>query len=181
MSSVSTNRGSGEAGVERPFQAQAARALRGQLEGLRQVVAMLPGDVYRASPSRVSGSIGAHVRHCLDHVRALVSLTGAAEMSYDARLRGTTVETDPFAAVEEIDRLCLELEDIDARRMNDRIRLRSLAERNGPAVQLETTVGRELAFVIQHTIHHAAIIGVLLDQVGVRVARDFGYAPSTPR
>ena len=168
-------------GVGHAAPAPAARALRGQLEGLRAVVSRLPSRLYVAAPSRASGSIGAHVRHCLDHVRALVASGSASEMSYDGRLRGTAVETEPFAAVEEIDRLCLELEDVDASRLGDLVRLRSLAERDGPVVHVQTTIGRELAFVIQHTIHHAAIIAVLLEQVGVSVPDDFGYAPSTPR
>ena len=48
-------------------------------------------------------------------------------------------------------------------------------------MSVQTSLGRELAFVVQHTIHHAALIAVLLDILGVRVPADFGYAPSTPR
>lgn len=158
-----------------------AIALRGQLEGLRAIIVSLPAATYRAAPSRVSGSVGAHVRHCLDHVRALVAQRKAADLSYDARLRGTPVETDPFAAATEIDRLCLELEEIDAHRSAEPVRLSLIAERQAGAVPVQTSLGRELAFVVQHTIHHAALIAVLLDILGVRVPAEFGYAPSTPR
>jgi uncharacterized damage-inducible protein DinB len=154
--------------------------LRGQLASLRSVVATLPGSAYGASPSRVSGTIGAHVRHCLDHVRALVSHAGTGELSYDSRLRGTPVETDPGVAVEEIDRLCAELEDLDDAPLDRPINLRSLTERDGTPLTTMSTFGREVAFVIQHTIHHLAIVAVLLDQIGVQVPPDFGLAPSTP-
>ena len=157
----------------------AVHALRGQLQSLRQVIAVLAPDTYRAAPSRVSGSIGGHVRHCLDHVRALVGLRGSGDLTYDSRLRGTSVETDPWAAIEEIDRLDLRVEDLHDSRPGGAVRLRSMTEPDGTAIHVQSTVGRELAFVIQHTIHHAAIIAVLLDQVGVDVPAGFGYAPST--
>jgi uncharacterized damage-inducible protein DinB len=51
---------------------------------------------------------------------------------------------------------------------------------DGRTVRAATTVGRELAFVINHTVHHSALVAVLLEQAGrVRPAR-FGLAPTTP-
>jgi uncharacterized damage-inducible protein DinB len=61
------------------------------------------------------------------------------------------------------------------------VRLRTKLDRTGTEITVHSTLGRELAFAIQHTIHHAALIGVLLDQLGMAVPADFGYAPSTPR
>jgi hypothetical protein len=37
-----------------------------------------------------------------------------------------------------------------------------------------------LAFVVSHTIHHQAMIGVLLATRGHTVPHRFGLAPSTP-
>jgi hypothetical protein len=157
----------------------AVHALRGQLQSLREVIAALPSDVYCAAPSPVSGSIGGHVRHCLDHVRALTGLRGSSDLTYDSRLRGTPVESDPWAAVGEIDRLDLQIERFHVIRPGGAVRLRAMTERDGTEVHVQSTIGRELAFVIQHTIHHAAIIAVLLGQIGVAVPAGFGYAPST--
>ncbi len=53
------------------------------------------------------------------------------------------------------------------------------ANQHGVPVQVETTVGRELAFVLSHTIHHNALIGVMAAMLGVPVPDRFGYAPST--
>jgi uncharacterized damage-inducible protein DinB len=160
--------------------APAIRALRGQLQSLRRVVVRLPPAIYRAAPSQVSGSVGAHVRHCLDHARALVAQPRSGELCYDSRLRGTPVETEPLVAVDEIDRLCLDLEDLRPDSLADEVRLRSMTDRDGTAVHVRSTFGREVAFVIQHTIHHAAIIALLLHELGIPVPPDFGYAPSTP-
>jgi hypothetical protein len=46
-------------------------------------------------------------------------------------------------------------------------------------VHVETTVGREFAFVLSHTVHHNALIAVIAKLLGVQVPERFGYAPST--
>jgi len=46
---------------------------------------------------------------------------------------------------------------------------------------VKAIVARELAFVMNHTIHHQAIIALLLEFQGREPLDDrFGYAPSTP-
>jgi len=154
------------------------RALCGQLWSLRETIAGLTADVYRAPQGRSSGSIGGHVRHCLDHVRALFA--SGHELSYDSRLRGTRVETDPAAAIDELDRLLLALEDLDGGSLHAPVGLATLIDHSGPVVRVLTTLGREVAFVLQHTIHHCAIVAVLLERSGIAVGPRFGYAPSTP-
>lgn len=80
-----------------PAAAEAAiEALRGHLGGLRAVVAALPPAQYTAVPSALSGSVGAHVRHCVDDARAILQYRPGGDVSYDARLRGTSIEHDPW-------------------------------------------------------------------------------------
>jgi uncharacterized damage-inducible protein DinB len=158
----------------------AVDALQAHLRSLREVLDALPECIYRATPSRTSGSTGEHVRHCLDHARALLSSGSDRVISYDARLRGTRIETDPSVAAAEIDRLCGELEKLDDDLLRRPICLDTLTHRDAPATRVVTTLGREIAFVIQHTIYHCALIAILLEHLGVAVPTRFGYAPSTP-
>jgi uncharacterized damage-inducible protein DinB len=158
----------------------AVRALQAHLRSLRNVIERLDEASFRAAPSRMSGSIGGHVRHCLDHTDALLGAIDRREMTYDCRRRGTAIETDRLTAMIEIDRLCVELDDVLERVLAEPIGLRSLTERGGLPVRVASTVGREVAFVIQHTVHHCAILAILLEQIGVSVPQGFGYAPSTP-
>ena len=66
------------------------------LDELDTLLTEVAPDVYCARfASEVSGSIGEHVRHCLDHVSALLAADSSTTLSYDRRQRGTTVETDP--------------------------------------------------------------------------------------
>lgn len=160
--------------------AAAVAALQAHLRSMRDVIEAMDEDAYRAKPSRMSGSIGGHVRHCLDHASALLAATADRDLSYDSRLRGTPVETDPLTAMIEIDRLCVELDDLDERSMGCAIRLRSATRRDEPAASVTSSLGREIVFVVQHTIHHCAMIAILLEQIGIAAPADFGYAPTTP-
>jgi uncharacterized damage-inducible protein DinB len=156
-------------------------ALCGLLRDLSEVLAVLPADMYVARPAaRVSGSVGQHVRHCLDHVSALVAARADAPLTYDHRERDTPVETDPAVARARIAELLSRL-DVWARRpLNTPLRVSS---RLSPSDTLTgwSTLARELAFVVSHTIHHHATIAVLLDIHAFPVPGGFGYAPSTPR
>ena len=146
------------------------------LDQLATVVAHLDDSHYRSVRAReVSGSVGGHVRHCLDHVAALVRGLANGHVDYDARVRGTAVESRRDAALAEIARL------IDC--------LREVARCSpdtpvwvdvGSPDFAPSTLARELAFISSHTTHHFALVALLLHDIGVRVPPRFGYAPSTP-
>ena len=131
--------------------------------------------------AHVSGSIGEHVRHCLDHVAALLTADRLAPLSYDRRCRGTAVETDPGEALIQIAGLKSACAAWSTRSLDDPIRVVSLISSSGETVTGWSTLARELAFVVSHTIHHQAIIGVLLAVHGHAVPQRFGHSPSTPR
>jgi uncharacterized damage-inducible protein DinB len=152
------------------------------LSDLRDVIGLLPAHHYRAEPAaRVSGSVGAHVRHTLDHVSALLAAIEGKELRYDHRQRGTTVEIDPLTGVSDIERQLFRLDRLDVSSLDTALTLTALVDPRQPAVAVRTTLAREVAFVIQHTIHHCALIAVLLDWQGVRVPDGFGVAPATAR
>ncbi|HYT66859.1 MAG TPA: DinB family protein [Vicinamibacterales bacterium] len=155
-------------------------ALQFQLRSLRRQIEHLPASVYAGATVRSSGSVGQHVRHIADHARSLLALGTESDFSYDARLRGTRVETDPVCAADELVHLCVALEDLDDLPFDRQVRLHIVTEPGRASAEVMTTLGREIAFVIQHTIHHCALIAVLLDRAGVAVPERFGVAPSTP-
>jgi uncharacterized damage-inducible protein DinB len=156
-------------------------ALRARLAEVMRVVLTLPVTTYCARTSRVSGSIGEHVRHVLDHISSLVAACPSAVLSYDHRTRGTAVETEPAAAVREIKRLDAALDRWDDRSLDEPIEVAALMTAGGQSVTGWSTLARELAFVMSHTIHHQAILALLLELQGSDVPDErFGYAPSTP-
>jgi len=152
------------------------------LAQLHEAITLLPDSVYRARPAaRVSGSVGEHVRHCLDHVSALAAAMAGEELCYDMRRRGTTVETDPGTAINEIERLFVRLDRLSIGLLDRSLTFSSLLDPDSRALPMRTTVAREIAFVIQHTIHHCALIALLLEWQGWRVPHGFGVAPATAK
>jgi hypothetical protein len=157
----------------------AVRRLLDEMEAL--LIGMDPETYCGRFAPGVSGSIGEHVRHCLDHVSALLTADPAATLSYDRRHRGTAVETEPSSAIRQIVECRRVLDTWGGRSLDEPIRVSSLIDASGETVTGWSTLGRELAFVMSHTIHHQALIAVLLAIRGHGVPHRFGYAPSTPR
>ena len=152
------------------------------LDELESLLSAMSPDVYCARfATDVSGSIGEHVRHCLDHVSALLAANLSTALSYDRRHRGTDVETDPTAALRQILQLKRALDAWSTRSLDEAIRVTSTISPSGDAVSSWSTLARELAFVVSHTIHHQAIIGILLAIHSHAVPERFGHSPSTPR
>jgi uncharacterized damage-inducible protein DinB len=152
------------------------------LDDLALVVMRLDAETFTSRPRPdISGSIGGHVRHVLDHVTAFVEAGSRGQLNYDQRQRGTDVEADPVAALSRICALHGGLERIATRDLDDPIRVVAQFAADGSTLATWSTIGRELAFVMSHTIHHQAIIALLLDDDGLpALPARFGYAPSTP-
>lgn len=151
------------------------------LEQLAAAIDGLNDGQYTARRAReVSGSVGGHVRHCLDHVAALAAGVEYGRIRYDARLRGTAVESSRRAAVDEIARLVAGLDAVPAADVERSVSVLVRTSPDGPELPVPSTLARELTFVASHTVHHFAIIALLLHEMGVAVPPRFGYAPSTP-
>jgi hypothetical protein len=157
-------------------------ALWKRLDEIAALLLEIPADVY-TTPARghVSGSLGAHVRHCLDHVSALLSVQPSTTLSYDGRRRGTPIESDPGAALQHILRLKAALERASSRSLDEPVRVASQIDASGASIVGWSTFGRELAFVLSHTVHHQATMAAVLALHGADAPDGFGYAPSTPR
>jgi uncharacterized damage-inducible protein DinB len=156
-------------------------ALARLLDDLADVLRRVSSTMYTARPfPGVSGSIGQHVRHVLDHVAGLCNAAPRGVVSYDWRERGTDVEADVRAALRTIVRLKAALTRFDDSDGNAPVTLSSMLAHGGAPVAAPSTLAREVLFVISHTIHHQALIAVLLAAAGRRVPEAFGLAPSTP-
>ena len=101
------------------------------------------------------------------------------EVNYDHRDRGTNAERDRPAALAEILRLEEELTAFPWDAVSHLVKLTALVAPDRPPVTTLTSAERELAFVVSHTIHHNAIIGIMARLLGAELPADFGYAPST--
>jgi uncharacterized damage-inducible protein DinB len=150
---------------------------------LRQTAALLESltdEQYARKPvGVVPSSVGGHVRHCLDHVDALLRGAGDGLLDYDRREHGTDVERSRAAALEAIRRQERQLLDFRWPPGHCPLRLSVLVSPDAPPSVVVSSLDRELAFALSHTIHHGALIAVMAKLLGVAVPADFGYAPST--
>ena len=128
-----------------------------------------------------SSGVGKHFRHILDfYDRLFAGEEGLID--YDARARDPRVESDPSYAVDRARSAMERLDGLitggDAGRVTVRVETRAP---DGVGLLTESSIGRELAQLASHTIHHYAIIALVLSIQGVAVPSGFGIAPSTLR
>ena len=151
-----------------------------KLRELGALLAAMTDEQYTRSPVGVFAcSMGAQVRHVLDHVDAFVRAVDGGRVDYDHRERGTDVETARTAAIRETDHLLDALDGLDPASFGQPRTLSVLLDHRAEPVEVETSVGRELAFVLSHTIHHQAMIAAMARTMDVPVPDRFGFAPAT--
>jgi uncharacterized damage-inducible protein DinB len=124
-----------------------------------------------------NSTIGGHFRHVIEHYQGVLAALETGDLDYEHRARDTMIETMPEYALGIAQKLQKELLEVSASRAMDRT-LRMASETVTDAL-LVTSLGRELEFLISHTVHHYALMAVIASQHGVTLPSDFGMAPST--
>jgi uncharacterized damage-inducible protein DinB len=162
-----------------PFRLASAECNRTLLEQGAAALERLSCEQYSGARARHS-SVGAQFRHILDHYAALFEGIARGRVNYDARERDRTLEQDPAAAVAAARCWIVALEGLDAG-VADRHLVVHSDSGDGPGALdwRESTVGRELQFLASHTVHHFALIKLLLEWHTVALDDEFGMAPST--
>jgi hypothetical protein len=171
---------------------RAVDPIAANVELLRRTLALVEGLTevqYTHVEVRLgSASIGAHVRHLLEHYRLFLDGLPAGEIDYDARRRDTEVERSGPAAVAEARSLIAALAALAALPVppaqgadwtRQPLRVRQQGDEIGRSGGCESQVLRELLFLQCHAVHHQALIAVLARAQGLAVPDTFGLAPST--
>ena len=126
-------------------------------------------------------SVGKHIRHIIEFYECLLNGLHSGNVDYDARIRNIVLETDPFFAVQVILDIIQNIDHVNGDRL---LKLKlDLSANNARQDEMETTFYRELAYNIEHAIHHMAIIkiAVLFQYPHFKVEENFGVAHSTIR
>jgi hypothetical protein len=148
-----------------------------ELERGVEMVRGLDDIAYRSSPQGGS-SIGAHIRHNLDFINALQNGLEQLQVDYNQRLRDPRVENDRAYAMEQLSVACSRLELLPVRVLGASIKVRSELDED---VWHTSSVHREVEFLHSHTVHHYALVAMLITASGRYVSTEFGVAPSTLR
>jgi hypothetical protein len=121
-------------------------------------------------------SIGQHVRHIIELFTCLEEGYTSGTVNYEKRKRDRRIETEKAFAAALLGRIAAGL-------CKENKQLLLEAAWSGEADELftlDTNYYREIAYNLEHTIHHMALIKVGIGEVsGMETPETFGVAPST--
>jgi hypothetical protein len=152
-------------------------------QGLELVQALADDQYARSADPAYTSGVGGHLRHCLDHYANFLGGVASGRVDYDARQRDARIESDRRYAVSVMQGqiaalLALRGTDADAAVS---IKMDGGDESASCHWWSRSSAQRELQFLLSHTVHHFALIALILRAQGVAVAPGFGVAPSTLR
>ncbi len=125
-------------------------------------------------------SVGGHLRHCLEHYLSFLDGMEDGKIDYDRRNRDEVLETRTAIAGEMIDRISSALHELLV--ADPPVGVLVKMDCGGDEIEWQpSTTGRELQFLVSHTVHHFAMIGGICRALEVGLEEDFGVAPSTVR
>lgn len=126
-------------------------------------------------------SMGEHIRHILEFYGCVLFNKNPYCIDYDMRQRSKELENEPTKALEYIDKLFIMLlkgfPDQEQKLVID------LSLTGDELANFGTSIYRELAYCLEHSVHHKALIKIGLLATGNErlVTEDFGVAASTKR
>jgi len=151
-----------------------------KLEEIKDLFRQLPSQVY-SRPNEIlsKATIGQHFRHILEFYICLERGSQAGTICYDDRDRDQLIETNMDYAIHNIEEVIGFLRRVH----HDRLltMMGNYAVESDDKTTLQTSLYRELAYALDHTVHHLAIVKIALSSENIEVDNNFGVAPSTTR
>jgi len=147
-----------------------------QLNGVLKQTALIQ---YKAPLSILfESSLGMHVRHILEFYQCLMNAVHSGVVNYDARARNKRIENDLSFAIQTAENIIIDLNNLEA---NSSLELHCSQELEGAMHKIPTNLYRELSYLIEHTIHHMAMIKMAYDHNfdEIEIHSHFGVAYST--
>lgn len=123
-----------------------------------------------------NNTIGQHVRHIIELFQCLENGYEAGIVNYEKRKRDKAIENDMAFAVSLLKTTHEGLNRED----KDLILEATYDDHSGEPIRIPTNFNREVAYNLEHTIHHMALIRVGINEIsGINLPKDFGVASST--
>jgi len=156
-------------------------ASKNVLNQLLDVLLQIQQKDYHFRASSLEASIGQHVRHILEFYICLIDGVPSGKINYDRRNRDKRIETDKHFAIDLIGEIKSEIEQQDGG--FELILELQYGDISDHHLSLKTNYERELAYNIEHTIHHLAIMKQAFLEICpyIKLPDNFGIASSTVR
>ncbi len=157
-------------------------ALQTALQQELDLVGVLSAQQYSAAAKGpFTSSVGMHLRHNLDHFEAFFKGLSACEVDYESRGRNTMIEESPEVAASVLKQCIVKLDALRSSKDGD-LKVREESDAGvTKRVWLSSSIGRELQFLLGHSVHHNALIAMIVSGHGLNLPASFGVAPSTQR
>ncbi len=153
-----------------------------KLTEIKEVLQRIPADLITQKMDVLSGAtIGQHFRHIIEFYSCIENGLETGIVSYDERERNILIENCKAYSIGIIDKIILFISLI---RTDCMVSLKgNYSSNQNYNFTFDSSLYRELAYAMDHTVHHLAIIKIALNQEKVSFLLDinFGVAPSTVR
>ncbi len=135
-------------------------------------------DEQYAQPSShlLNNAIGQHVRHIIELFQCLELGYDINNNNYEKRKRDKLIETNKQLATQLLVTIHARLDRPDKPLLLEA----NYDELDSRTVTITTNYYRELAYNLEHTIHHMALIRIGLNEISsIRIPENFGVASAT--
>lgn len=152
------------------------------LNQIFDLTSQLSDAEYSAELDLLNGNtIGKHVRHVVEFFDLLISGSADGIINYDKRKHELIYETDTTVTLDKLRYLAKEIEGLASGK--EVILEVSYTDSDQDSVKIKSSLEREIAYNIEHAIHHMAIIKIAVQTIfpNVILPENFGVAYSTVR
>ena len=151
------------------------------LEQLVELINKLDNEQFTRPLSVLSGNtIGKHIRHIIELYEQLLLGYDSGVINYDRRKRDLQTETETNYAIDKLKQINRAAENKSDKPVQLMLDYSINCQVND---MVDSSYKRELAYNIEHAIHHMAIIKIAIENAYSEIVLDkaFGVAPSTIR
>ena len=150
-----------------------------KLEEINELTSALSSELYKKKFKYLSeATIGQHVRHILEFYIEFENGLTSKFINYDKRKRNLNLETNLSYCAKEIARI---IEFINTINKDEACAVAVNYSDASEDILLKSSIYRELAFLVEHTVHHMAIFKPALIIENLSISDTFGLAASTKK
>lgn len=139
---------------------------------------LTPSQYTQSCSNLFNSTIGQHVRHIIELFQCLTGSYETGKVNYEKRKRDAAIENNKELALDLLKAICSDLN-----KPNKEMILESIYDENSEStLSIKTNYQREVAYNLDHTVHHMALIRVGINEVsGIELPETYGVAESTTK